>query len=158
MKHFPVLALLATTAFAPAQCLFTTVTQSSVGPSCNWASTGFCAVAALPAWLLSTLDVPNCRLEIEVNAFSGCGASVPIRVLVLGLQPATVPLPDFGLGCTLHVQPDLFFAQGNGPFLIDLPPGVQTFTFFAQGAAFSVPPLQPDGWWTFSDGVQVDLS
>ena len=142
---------------APAQCLFTSVTTDSVGPPCNAASTGFCAVVAMPAWLTSALDVANCRLQVDVNAFEGCGATVPVRVLAIGFAPAAVPLPDLGIDCMLHVLPIAFLASASPTFLLDLPPAVPTFAFYMQGAALSIPPFATEGWFTLSAGQLVSL-
>src|SRR4029434_3801435 len=48
-----------TTASLPAQCLFTSVTTQSIGPSCNFGSTGFCAIPSVPSTLTTTLDTVN---------------------------------------------------------------------------------------------------
>lgn len=143
---------------APAQCLFTNVSQTPIGPSCNFASTGMCAVVALPPWLEPALDAPNCRLQVDLVVFEGCGATVPVRALLFGFQPATVPLPDLGLGCALHFPPIGALVVGSGPFVLDLPPGVPSFTFLMQGAALSVPPFAVEAWFTLTEGYQVDLS
>jgi len=155
MKTFVVSLALA--GAVPAQCLFTSVTTQSSGPSCNVASTGMCAIVALPAWLEATLDIVNCRLLVDVNAFAGCGATVPLRMLAIGLQPASVPLPDLGPGCTLHVQPVAFLGSTSATFALDLPPGVTSFAFVMQGAALSVPPLSGDPRITLSEGQRVSL-
>ncbi len=141
---------------ASAQCLFTTVTAQSVGPSCNFPSTGGCAIPSVPVSLTPTLDTGNCTLSIAVNAFEGCGATVPLRVLALGFQPVAVPLPEFGLGCTLHVLPVVMLANASGPFVLPLPNGVASLGFLAQGAVISVPPFS-SGFVALSDGLSVSL-
>lgn len=157
--RIPFVALaLACASGAEAQCLFTTVAQQSVGPSCNQASTGMCAIVALPPWLESSLDIANCRLGVDLVVFEGCGATVPVRALLVGFQPATVPLPDLGLACALHLLPIGVLVAASGPFALDLPPGVTAFSFLMQGAALSVPPFATEAWFTLTEGYQVDLS
>ncbi|MBL8747908.1 MAG: hypothetical protein JNK78_02015 [Planctomycetes bacterium] len=157
MKTTTLLAALSVIGAAPAQCLFTSVSTQSVGESCNFASTGMCAVVALPAFVDVSLDVANCALDVEVVAFEGCGASVPLRILMFGAQAATIPLPDFGFSCALNLLPDAFLAVAPGPTALALPPAVQTLSFYVQGAALSVPPLSGEGWFTFSAGSLVSL-
>ncbi|MBL9077480.1 MAG: hypothetical protein JNL08_08255 [Planctomycetes bacterium] len=127
----------------PAQCLFTSVTPTPFGQSCNVASTGFCAVAAFPSFLLTELDVANCSLEVDVTAFSGCGATVPLRFLAIGFQSTFVPLPMFGLDCALQVDPIAILTTTGTSMTVALPPGVQTFQFVAQGVAWSNFPWSP---------------
>ena len=153
------LPFLFTTAFLPAQCLFTSVTTQSIGPGCNVGSTGYCKPIGLPTTLAVELDPANCRLEVSVRLFEACGVQVPFRLLAVGFAPTALPLPEFGAGCTLHVAPIGIMADTTGPFRIDLPPGVQQFSFLVQGAAMSLAPFGGQGTdvLTFSDGLQVDL-
>jgi hypothetical protein len=140
----------------PAQCQFTTATAQSIGLGCNAASTGGCAIPSIPTTLGTTLDPATCTLTIEVIAFEGCGATIPLRALALGLQPATVPVPAFGPGCALHVAPDVLLAATAGPFALPLPPNVTFATIYVQGFALS---LDPSGALipTLSDGVEITL-
>jgi hypothetical protein len=139
MRTIPLLTFVSSllAAAAPAQCLFTSVTAQSVGQSCNAASTGFCAVAAFPSFLLNELDTGTCTLDVTVTAFEGCGATVPLRALAIGLQPAFVPLPEFGLGCALQVAPVAMFVTTSTSITLDLPPNVAQLSFLAQGVALS---------------------
>ena len=146
-----------TTASLPAQCLFQSVTTQSIGPSCNFGSTWFCAIVSMPSTLTTTLDTVNCKLIVQVNQFEGCGASVPLRLLVLGTQPVSVSLPEFGPGCTLHVAPMILLAATTGPFSLDLPPGVPALAFFEQGAALSHFPFTTPDVLTFTDGHAISL-
>jgi hypothetical protein len=146
-----------TTASLPAQCLFQTVTTQSIGPSCNFGSTGFCAIVSMPSTLTTTLDTPNCKLIVQVNQFEGCGASVPLRLLVLGTQQVAVSLPEFGPGCMLYVAPMILLAATTGPFSLDLPPGVASMSFLEQGAALSHFPFTTPDVLTFTDGLAVSL-
>lgn len=134
-------ASFALAAAMPAQCLFTTVSNQSVGQSCNAASTGFCAVASFPSFLLTSLDTANCQLEITVTAFEGCGATVPLRVLAFGFQSVFVPLPEFGFGCALQVDPVGIVATTSTSVTLDLPPNVPQLNFLAQGLAISSFPV-----------------
>lgn len=146
-----------TTASLPAQCLFQTVTTHSIGPSCNLGSTGFCAIPSVPSTLTTTLDTMNCKLIVQVNQFEGCGASVPLRLLVLGTQQVVVSLPEFGPGCTLHVAPMILLAGTTGPFSLDLPPGVASMSFLGQGAALSHFPMTTPDVLTFTEGLAISL-
>lgn len=141
---------------ASAQCLFTSVSTQSVGASCNAPSTGFCAIVAMPVFLQPTLDTTNCRLTIQLVAFEGCGAVVPLRVLALGFQQASVPLPEFGATCALHTAPVVLLSNPLGNFVLQLPANTASLGFFAQGAALSVPPFG-SAILAFSDGLGVTL-
>lgn len=159
MKFLPLLLPLATvlaTSAASAQCLFTSVTAQSVGPSCNFPSPGLCLIMTPPVSLTPSLDSTNCTLSIEVNAFEGCGATVPLRVLALGFQQVAVPLPEFGLGCTLHVLPLVLLATTSGAFVLSLPPSTSSLGFLAQGAVISLPPFGA-GIFALSDGLSINL-
>lgn len=151
-----VLAVAVAGAVLPAQCLISTISTQSIGPHCNYASTGGCAIPSTPTTLTTTLDPLSCRLDIEVVAFEGCGATIPLRALAIGLQPAAMPLPGFGPTCMLHVAPVLLLATTFGPFSLPLPPNVPTLTLCAQGFALSVDPF---GAFipTLSDGVEIAL-
>lgn len=139
MRTTPLLVLVSSllAAAAPGQCLFTSVNAQAVGQSCNAASTGLCAVAAFPSFLLPELDITNCTLDVTVTAFAGCGATVPLRALAIGLQPAFVPLPEFGGGCALQVVPLAMFVTTATSITLDLPPNVPQLSFLAQGVALS---------------------
>jgi hypothetical protein len=159
MKTTALLSLLALAASLPAQCLFTTVATQPIGPGCNVGSTGFCKIVGMPTTLAATLDVTNCALDVQVHLFESCGVTVPLRLLVLGFQPMTIPLPDFGLSCTLHLAPIAILAGTSGPFSLPLPPATPAFSFLMQGAALSLAPFGGQGadTLTFSDALQVDL-
>lgn len=153
--------LLAATAIAlpaRAQCLFTSVTATATGEPCNAASTGFCAVAAFPSFLLPELDPTNCTLDVTITAFESCGAVVPLRVLAIGFQPAAVPLPEFGIGCELQVVPIALLTTPSPTVSVALPPGVPTMSFLAQGLAWShfAPAANPDVF-AFTSGYTIDL-
>lgn len=141
---------------ASAQCLFSSVSTQSVGSSCNAPSTGFCAIAAMPVSLTPTLDTVNCALTIQLTAFEGCGATVPLRVLALGFQTTNVPLPEFGATCALHVAPIVLLADTTGTFVLPLPVNTASLGFFAQGAALSIPPFGQD-ILAFSNGLAINL-
>jgi hypothetical protein len=158
MNTFPLLVLAAALAtnVASAQCLFANVAGVTIGPSCNLPSSGFCKLLPPPTALVSSLDTGNCTLTVHVEAFSGCGASVPIRALAIGLQNAAIPLPEFGLGCALHLLPVAMLVGTSGPFVLQLPQGVASLGFLMQGAAFSQAP-QGTSSLTFSDGIAITL-
>lgn len=130
---------LALAAAMPAQCLFTVVDHQPTGPGCNFGHTGCCATLVAPmSHLVPQLDAANCRLDVAVTGFQGCcGVTTPLYVLAFGFQPTFVPLPFFGLGCALQVDPIVFLATPGTAAVVNLPPGVQAFGFLAQGAALS---------------------
>jgi len=158
MKAATLVPLLLVTAL-PAQCLFTSLTTTSVGPGCNVGSTGYCKVVGLPTTLSTSLDPANCRLEVQIHLFEACGVTVPLRLLAFGFQPATVPLPEFGPGCVLAFAPLAVLSWSTGPIALDLPPGVAALSFLVQGAALSIAPPGGQGLdaLTFSDALRVDL-
>src|SRR5262245_39333900 len=138
----PVLAfVLATTAVA--QCQFTSIAVQSFGMFCNAGPTGCCRVQSFPTSLTLGLDASMCALEVEIGALEGCcGVGVLAPVLASGSSPAAVPVPQFGPGCMLWVQPIEFrgqtTAQDRIPLPPTLPPGIQ---FFAQAGALIWSPL-----------------
>lgn len=141
----------------PAQCPFSSLSSQSVGPWCNTASTGFCAIASTPTTLTTVLDPASCSLTVDVVAFQGCGASIPLRALALGAQPAHVPLPEFGPMCELQVAPDVLLASAGVSFVLPLPAGaLPPLTFYCQGFALSVPPFGAD-IATLSEGLEITL-
>jgi hypothetical protein len=107
--------------------------------------------------LVSSLDVANQNVQIEVVAVEGCcGVAVQFRALALGTQPAIVPLPEFGAGCTLHLAPVVLLAATANPFVIHLPPGLPPLTFLAQAAAYITDPFSP-GVITLTHGFAIAL-
>ena len=98
----------------------------------------------------------SCSLTIQLTAFEGCGATVPLRVLALGFQTANVPLPEFGATCALHVAPIVLLADTTGTFVLPLPTNTASLGFFAQGAALSIPPFGAD-ILAFSNGLAINL-
>lgn len=136
-------AAFALAATASAQCQFLSVSSQTTGAGCNAASTGFCAVVALPSFLEFQLDNSICELDVTVTAFEGCGAVVPLRALAIGFAPTFVPLPDLGLGCALQVDPIAILPSTAPTLTLTLPPGVPAMTFQAQGVAWSHFPLSP---------------
>jgi hypothetical protein len=141
-------ALLTFSAAAPGQCLFTGVTTQIVGQSCNFGHTGCCATLVAPvAYVVPDLDIANCQLDVTVTGFEGCcGVTTPLRVLAIGFQPTFVPLPEFGLGCALQVDPIAILMTTASVIPLTLPPGVPQLTFRAQGIAWShwAPSPEPD--------------
>src|SRR5262245_3113384 len=146
-------------AAAAAQCQFTGISTQSVGAHCNLGPTGCCAIPSVPPVLAPALDVRNCRLDMEVRANNGCcGVVITMRLLVLGAAPAAVPLPQFGPGCTLWVQPAVLLLQLGPVFQLPLPPSLPPLTFFAQGSALFFDPFaQPNEVVTLTDGLAITL-
>lgn len=138
-------ALLAT---APLLAQFSSVTATPVAPGCNLGWSGCCAVPSAPATLEFTLDTNAQRLDVTVAALEGCcGVTVPLRVLALGTTSAAVPLPQFGVGCTLHVTPAVLLASVVPTFSLQLPASPATLGFLAQGLAWqtwSIAPVAAD--------------
>jgi hypothetical protein len=139
----------------PAQ--ITSLSSTSIGAFCNMGSTGCCAVPSQPTALVPSLDVSNQRVLFDVNALEGCcGVAVPLRALALGTQQALVPLPELGGTCALHLVPVVLVAAASNPFVLQLPPGLGSFTFLAQGAALITDPWGP-GVATLTDGLAITL-
>lgn len=157
MKTFAALSAPLLAVAAAAQCPFSSVSTQTYAPSCNFASTGFCAIVATPTTLALTLDTNACTLEVAVNAFQGCGASIPLRALVIGTQQVNVPLPEFGPTCALAVAPVALLADVSGPFTLALPNVVPPLSFLVQGCALSLPPFANELIFTLSDAQTVTL-
>ena len=143
----------------PAQCLITTLTTQTIGPGCNVGSTGFCKVVGRPTTLNVTLDPGACSLSMQVDLFESCGVTVPLRAIAFGVQPAFLPLPQFGAGCALHEVPILFVPTTADPLVLTLPPGVPSLGFLAQALALSIAPVGGGGTdlLTFSDALAILL-
>lgn len=160
MKHLTRIALVLGLGLGaapiPAQVPFTSLTAQSVGEGCNGVSTGLCKFLSPPTTLSAQLDAGAGTVTITVNALEFCGATVPLTVLVLGLQPAALPIPEFGVGCTLHLLPAMFLANTNSPFVLPVPTGLATLQFLAQGAALSVDPFGSDRFTT-SNALSITL-
>jgi hypothetical protein len=131
-KLFLACAVLALEGFAAAQCPFSTVQLTTYGSGCN-------PVFATNPTLTGTLDPTVCTLNLTVNAFSGCcNTFLNGRILAIGLQPVSQPLPQLGVGCTLLASPDALLFQANtagATFVLAIPPGLPPLTLYAQGAA-----------------------
>ena len=141
----------------PAQ--FQSVTAQIIGDGCNLGPTGCCAVVQSPTTLTTTLDPLTNQLRLNVNALEGCcGVAVPLRLLVIGTQPAFVPLPGFGGTCALHVAPVALFATTADHFLFNLPP-LPPLSFLAQAGAWITSPFPRLGTSvvTFTDGLAITL-
>ncbi|MFT4511997.1 MAG: hypothetical protein ACI89X_000673 [Planctomycetota bacterium] len=144
-------ASLVLSSFAATQCAFSSVSVSSYGQPCSVFSTN-------PTTVGVQLDVTNCELGIDVSAFPGCCNTYLVgRVLVLGLQPITQPLPQ--LGCTLLTSPDVVLFQTTGStFPLQMPSApFPATTLFAQGAAIYFTTIGFSVDWAFSSGAQINL-
>ena len=156
----PIVSLLAfsISAMAPAQS-FSSVTTQVIGAGCNVGSTGYCKNVGVPTTTAFTLDGANHALAIEVNLFEACGVTVPLRAVAVGFAPISVPLPDLGLGCELHVVPDLILTSATNPLRLSLPHGLPTLWLFTQAIALSLAPPGGQGsdGFTLSEGRLVSL-
>jgi hypothetical protein len=91
-------------------------------------------------------------------AFSGCCNTYLVgRLLVVGLQSVTQPLPQ--LGCTLLTSPDLVLFQATGSmFALQMPSApFPATTMFAQGATIYFTTIGFSTDWAFSRGSQINL-
>ena len=76
-------ASLALSSIATAQCAFSIANFTSYGQPCSVFSSN-------PTTVGAQLDVSNCTLRVDVQAFSGCCNTYLVGwVLVVGLQPIT---------------------------------------------------------------------
>jgi len=156
--HSILVSLLVATA-AAAQCQFSSVSAQSAGPYCNLGPTGCCAIAQQPTLLMPTLEVNTCRLNIEVSALEGCcGVTVAVRLLALGTASANIPLPQFGNGCALWLQPDVILVQQAPGFSLAIQPTLPPLTFLAQGSAIITNTLFPSPTvFTLSNALALSL-
>ncbi len=143
--------------FAVAQCPFHTVTAQSYGQGCNPVFAGQIPTVAI------ALDATACSLDAAVGAFGGCCNTYLVgHLLVLGPQQVAVPLPGFGVGCTLLADPAIVLfapAMVGGTFTLPLPTvALPPLTFFVQGAAFYFTTIGFDYDFALSAGGQVDVS
>lgn len=96
---------------------------------------------------------------MQVDLFESCGVTIPLRAIAFGVQPANLPLPQFGAACALHEVPILFVPATSGPLVLDLPAGIPSIAFLAQALAVSIPPLgvQNADLVTFSDALAISI-
>lgn len=155
----PLFATLLLAGTAAAQCQFSGLATQPAGPSCNIGPTGCCAIPSAPTQLLVQLDPAACAVDFTVLALEGCcGVTVPLRLVAIGTVPANVPLPQFGIGCTLWLQPDVILVQSGAPLSIVIPPLLPPLTFLAQAAAVIQDPFgQPRVVVTLSDAKAITL-
>jgi len=156
MRFAPALAVLASASLATAQCSWSSVSVTSYGQGCNPAFPG------QPLSVSASLDVNQCRLDVDVAAFPGCcNAFLVGRVLVLGFAQVSIPAPNLGTGCTLLASPDLLiYQQGSvgGTFEllfgnVSLPPA----TLYVQGAGLYFTSIGLSFDWAASAGARIDL-
>ena len=114
-----------------AQCPISGATFQSYGSGCT-------SVTVNGATLTGTFDKSNCTLSFTTSAFGGC-CNTYLRdfVWVVGGQKASVPMPYFGKGCTLLVQPLLVVVTPGTTATLNakVPTGTNTGTFLMQSAA-----------------------
>jgi len=150
----PALLTLPAMGAAVGQCQFTSVALQNYGLGCGF-------VFSMPPSITAQLDPVTCTLGIRVTAFAGCCNSfLRDRLLVLGLTPANVPLPQVALGCTLLVNPITFVWQAvsaGDTFHLALPPGLGGFTFHAQGAAHYFTTIGLSDDLMLTDGLTLTL-
>jgi len=148
-------AIALTASLAVGQCAFSSVAVSTYGQPCS--------VWTLPSQMPAisvALDATSCTLGMDVTAFPGCCNSfLTGRVLVLGLQQVSVPVPQFGVNCNLLVSPDVFlFQQSSGAFQMPLPAApFPATTIYAQSAVLYFTTIGLTTEWGLSSGYQIDL-
>jgi hypothetical protein len=157
MRVLPALsAALLTVGPALAQCPFSGLSASSYGQGCNP------VFSSNQITLSGSLDFNACSLDITVDGFGGCCKTfVAGRLLVLGDQPASVPLPQFGAGCTLLVNPAvILFEPGSSVagFSLPLANAMPPLTLYAQGSVLYFTTIGLTLDFALSQGTQVDLS
>jgi len=132
MNPFSMLLTALVAATASAQCPFTSVSMQTQGQGCN-------PVFVAPPTYGVALDTIACTLQLQVTAFQGCcNTYLQGRLLALGDQPASVPMPWIGSGCTLLVNPVILLyqpASAGDTFVLALPALLPPLTFYAQAAA-----------------------
>jgi hypothetical protein len=152
---FRVLATVCTATFAVAQCPFASVSMQGYGQGCN-------PVFAIDPTFGVTLDTANCRLLLTVSAFPGCCNTYLVgSLLALGDQPTSIPLPQFGVNCTLLVVPVILQFQptaAGSTFLLQLPATVlPPVTLAAQGGVLYFTTIGFTYDFALSAGGQISL-
>jgi len=141
--------------FASAQCAFSSVSVTSYGQPCSiWLG------PTPPTTLAVQLDGASCTLGLDVMAFPGCcNTFLTGQLLVLGLNQISVPVPQFGVNCTLLVSPDvILFQQSSGQFAMPLPNApFPAMTIYAQAAVTYFTTFGLTTEWALSGGYQIDL-
>lgn len=114
-----------------------------------------------PPEITAGLDSSGRVLTITVDGFPGCCNTFLVqRLIAFGFGPAQLPLPWFGAGCKLLVDP-LFTVVLPAPsgseasFL--LPPGLPPLTFYTQGALHYFTTIGFTHDLAFTDGMRVTL-
>jgi hypothetical protein len=156
MHHsFRLLATAFTASLATAQCAFSSVSMQSYGQGCN-------PVFAIDPTLGVQLDTVNCRLLLTVSAFPGCCNTFLVgSLLALGDQPISLPLPQFGVNCTLLVVPVILAFQptaAGSTFVLQLPAtALPPVTLAAQGGALYFTTIGLTYDFALSAGGQLSL-
>ena len=150
MRVLPWFAALILVGQLPGQNIETT----HYGEGCN-------PVFAMPVEVRAGLDPAGRILTIGVDGFPGCCNTFLVqRLLAFGFSPAQLPVPQFGPGCTLLVEP-LFVlilpAQQGAEISFPLPPGLPPFTFHTQGAVHYFTTIGFTHDLAFTDGLRVRL-
>ncbi len=150
-----VLTTVLTTSFALAQCPFTSVSMQTYGQGCN-------PVFGTNPTLAVALDTTNCQLQMTVGAFTGCCNTYLVgRLLALGDQPTSIPLPEFGPNCTLLVVPVILLFQpsaAGAAFTLTLPTAVlPPLSFVAQGSALYFTTIGLNYDFALTAGGQINL-
>ena len=156
MQTMRALCAAALTVGLAAQCPFQTLATTGYGAGCSPVFPG-----QTPT-LSAALDPAACALTVTVGAFGGCCNTFAVgRVLALGDQPANVPLPQFGAGCTLLVQPAilLFLPSAAGDtFSLPLAAALPPLTVYAQGAVLYFTTIGFSTDFALTAGARFDLS
>ncbi|HZN37457.1 MAG TPA: hypothetical protein VFD82_01565 [Planctomycetota bacterium] len=152
---FRVLATVCTASLATAQCAFSSVSMQGYGQGCN-------PVFAIDPTLAVALDTANCRLLLTVSAFTGCCNTFLVgTLLTLGVQPTSIPLPQFGVNCTLLVVPVILEFQptaAGSTFVLQLPPtALPPVTLATQGGALYFTTIGLTYDFALSAGGQLTL-
>ena len=150
-----VLAAACSASLAIAQCPFASVSMQGHGTGCN-------PVFAIDPTLGVTLDTANCRLLLTVSAFPGCCNTFLVgSLLAIGVQPTSIPLPQFGVNCTLLVVPVVLEFQptaAGSTFVLQLPATVlPPVTLAAQGGALYFTTIGFTYDFALSAGGQIGL-
>jgi hypothetical protein len=161
MRSFPraaAAALVTAAAVAPAvtaQCPFATASLQPVGQGCN-------PVFGTPPGVAVALDPTTCTVQLTVSAFGGCCNTFLVgRMLVLGVQAVSIPVPQLGSGCTLLADPVVLLylqSASGGTFAFSvssLPPG--PVSFHAQGGAHYFTTIGLSHDFALTAGAQITL-
>jgi hypothetical protein len=137
-----------------AQCTVTSVQATQYGQGCN-------TVFGIVPDLSGVFDPTTCTIQLTLTGFPGCcNTFLRERILIVGAQPANVPLPFIGPGCTLLATLDVvvsFPTSAGNVFTLPLPLGLPATRLFAQGGNLYFTTIGMTLDLELSQGLQISI-